>query len=86
MLLLLAAVSQSDDDRNGVVEALRTLGVLRDPNPPPTVGRRAYVRWWERTRAALFLVAVLVGLGVVLAAVVGVTVLIAGFLLEQAIS
>lgn len=85
-MVLLAAVSQSDDGANSVVEALRTLGILRDPNPAPTVGRRAYVRWWERVRAALFLVAVLIALGVVLAVVIGVTVLIAGFLLEQAIS
>ncbi len=44
------------------------------------------MRWWQRLGAAAVLTAIVAGLGIALAAVVGVVVLGAGFLLEQAIS
>lgn len=69
-----------------VLDSLRAIGVVRRRVDRPTVGRRAYVRWWERIRALIVLAAIVVGLGVALAAIVGVTVLGAGFLLERAIS
>lgn len=69
-----------------VLDSLRALGIVRRNVDRPVVGRKAYVRWWERIRALIVLAAIVVGLGVVLAAIVGVTVLGAGFLLERAIS
>ena len=44
------------------------------------------MRLWERVRALVVLSAIVIGLGVALAAAIGVVVLGAGFLLEQAIS
>ena len=69
-----------------VLDSLRAIGVVRRRVDRPVIGRRAYVRWWERARALVVLAAIVVGLGVVLAALIGVTVLGAGFLLERAIS
>ena len=68
------------------LDSLRALGIVRRRVDRPTVGRKAYVRWWERMRALIVLAAIVVGLGVALAAIIGVTVLGAGFLLERAIS
>ena len=68
------------------LDSLRALGIVRRRVDRPTVGRKAYVRWWERVRALIVLAAIVVGLGVALAAIIGVTVLGAGFLLERAIS
>ncbi len=75
-----------DDDDNIVFDTLRVLGVLRKKVDRPAVGRKAYVRWWERLRALIVLSGIVVALGLALAAVVGITVLGFGFLLEQAIS
>ena len=50
------------------------------------VGAKAFVRWWQRLGSAVMLAVVVAGLGIALAAVVGVVALGAGFLLEQAIS
>ncbi len=76
-----------DDDRaNPLLDSLRAAGILKERVLDPVIGRRAYVRWWERARALLVLAAIVAGLGIALAAVIGVTVLAAGFLLEQAIS
>lgn len=75
-----------DDDVNIVMDSLRALGLVRRRVDRPVVGRKAYVRLWERIRALVVLAAIVIGLGIVLAAVVGVVVLGAGFLLEQAIS
>ena len=69
-----------------VLDSLRALGIVRRRVDRPVVGRKAYVRWWERIRALIVLAAIVVGLGVALAAIIGVTVLGAGFLLERAIS
>ncbi|MGB1681356.1 MAG: hypothetical protein ACPHFO_03365 [Acidimicrobiales bacterium] len=75
-----------DDDTNIVMDTLRVLGIVRRRVDRPVVGRRAYVRWWERLRALIVLGAIVVALGIALAAVVGITVLGLGFLLERAIS
>ena len=80
------AVSQGDDRANPLLDSLRAAGILKQKVLSPIVGPRAYVRWWERVRAALVLAAIVAGLGVALAAAIGITVLGAGFLLEQAIS
>lgn len=68
------------------LDSLRVLGIVRRQVDRPIVGRRAYVRWWERLRALIVLAAIVVGLGIALAVIIGVTVLSAGFLLERAIS
>jgi len=75
-----------DDDTSIVMDSLRVLGLVRKRVDRPVVGRKAYTRWWERLRAIIVLSAIVVALGVGLAAVVGITVLSLGFLLEQAIS
>ena len=75
-----------DDDTNLVMDSLRALGLVRRRVERPVVGRKAYVRLWERVRALVVLSAIVVALGIVLAAAIGVIVLGAGFLLEQAIS
>lgn len=72
--------------RFGVIDVLRFFGLARRGVPRPVVGHKAFVRWWQRLGAAVMLVVVVAGLGVALAAVVGVVALGAGFLLEQAIS
>lgn len=75
-----------EDDTNIIMDSLRAIGLVRRRVDRPTVGRKAYVRWWERVRAIIVLAALVVGLGIALAAVVGITVLGLGFLLERAIS
>ena len=56
-------------------------------HPPRRVvtGRRARIRWWHRVRAAVLLAVFVVGGGIALATVVGVTIFLSGFLVEQAI-
>ena len=54
--------------------------------PRPVVGPKAYPQWWQRLLALVVLVALVVGIGFALAALVGLLVVVAGFLLEQAIS
>ena len=75
-----------EDDTNIIMDSLRVIGLVRRRVDRPIVGRKAYVRWWERVRAIIVLAALVVGLGIALAAVVGITVLGLGFLLERAIS
>ena len=82
----LAATPLRDDDSNIVMDTLRVLGIVRRRVERPVVGRTAYVRWWERIRALIVLAAIVVGLGLLLAVLVGVTVLGLGFMLERAIS
>ena len=65
---------------------LRVLGLARRAVPRPVVGPKAYVQWWQRIVALLVLAALVVVIGIALAAVVGLLVVVAGFLLEQAIS
>lgn len=75
-----------EDDTNIIMDSLRAIGLVRRRVDRPTVGRKAYVRWWERIRAIIVLAALVVGLGIALAAVIGIAVLGLGFLLERAIS
>ena len=82
----LLAAPVDDDDTNFVMDTLRVLGIVRRRVDRPVVGRKAYVRWWERLRAISVLAAIVIALGLALAAVVGITVLGLGFLLERAIS
>ena len=84
----LSPTTDSGDDQRqkGVVDVLRFFGLARRTIPKPIIGKKAYVPWWERLRATILLGAIVIGLGFVVAAAVGVTVLAAGFLLEQAIS
>ncbi len=82
----LLAAPVDDDDTNFVMDTLRVLGIVRRRVDRPVVGRKAYVRWWERLRAIIVLAAIVIALGLALAAVVGITVLGLGFLLERAIS
>ncbi len=78
-------LSRKQSERS-LIKALRILGILRRKVDQPVAGRKAYPRWWERLRALIVLVGIVSGIGVGLAAVVGVTILGLGFLLEQAIS
>ncbi len=75
-----------EDDTNIIMDSLRVIGLVRRRVDRPIVGRKAYVCWWERIRAIIVLATLVVGLGIALAAVVGITVLGLGFLLERAIS
>ena len=75
-----------EDDTNIIMDSLRAIGLVRRRVDRPIIGRKAYVRWWERIRAIIVLAALVVGLGIALAAVVGIPVLGLGFLLERAIS
>ena len=75
-----------EDDTNIIMDSLRAIGLVRRRVDRPIVGRKAYVRWWERIRAITVLAALVVGLGIALAAVIGIAVLGLGFLLERAIS
>ena len=60
-----------------------SLGIApRDPDPV-VVGRKAYVQWWERVRAAVALVVLVVLLGLATAAAVGALFFVGGFVLEQ---
>jgi hypothetical protein len=54
----------------------------REPEPV-VVGRKAYVQWWERVRAAVALVVLVVLLGLATAAAVGALFFVGGFVLEQ---
>jgi len=75
-----------EDDTNIIMDSLRAIGLVRRRVDRPIIGRKAYVRWWERIRAIIALAALVVGLGIALAAVVGITMLGLGFLLERAIN
>ena len=69
-----------------LIDVLRVLGLARRAVPRPVVGPKAYPQWWQRLLALVVLVALVVGIGFALAALVGLLVVVAGFLLEQAIS
>lgn len=74
------------DDTSIIVDSLRALGLLRRGVERPVVGQNAYVRLWERIRAAIVLATIIATIGVLLAASIGILVLAAGYLLEQAIA
>ncbi len=69
-----------------VIDVLRVLGLARRAVPRPVVGPKAYPQWWQRIFSLLVLAALVVVIGFALAALVGLLVVVAGFLLEQAIS
>ena len=69
-----------------LIDVLRVLGLARRAVPRPVVGPKAYPQWWQRLLALVVLTALVVGIGFALAALVGLLVVVAGFLLEQAIS
>jgi hypothetical protein len=84
--LAAAASFDDDDDPSIVMDSLRVLGLVRRGIDRPVVGRKAYVRLWERVRALVVLTAIIVSIGMMLAVAIGLIVLAAGFLLEQTIS
>lgn len=69
-----------------LIDILRILGLARRAVPRPVVGSKAYVQWWQRLLALVVLVAMMVAIGFALAAAIGLIVVVAGFLLEQAIA
>lgn len=69
-----------------LIDVLRVLGLARRAVPRPVVGPKAYPQWWQRLLALAVLIALVVVIGFALAALVGLLVVVAGFLLEQAIS
>lgn len=81
---------QSDPGHNQpselVVSSLRAVGILRQTVQRPVVGPKAYVRLWQRLRSLIVLAAIVVGLGIAVAVVIGVIVVGLAFLLENAIS
>ena len=82
----LALHFDEDDDTSIVLDSLRAIGIVRPRVERPVVGRKAYVRLWERIRAGIVLAAIIITIGVAVAAAIGILVLAAGFLLEQAIA
>ncbi len=89
LTILLLATTATDPDNekiNPLLDSLRVLGIIRRRVPRTVVGKKAYVRWWERLRALVVLAVIVVGLGIALAAAIGILVLSAAFLLEQAIA
>jgi len=87
ILLLATTATDPDNERvNPLLDSLRVLGIIRRRVPRTVVGKKAYVRWWERLRALVVLAVIVVGLGIALAAAIGILVLSAAFLLEQAIA
>ena len=86
LLFGIVPIEDDEDRTNIILDSLRVLGIVRRRVDRPVVGRKAYVRWWERLRAIIVLGAMVVALGIALAAVIGITVLSLGFLLERAIS
>lgn len=69
-----------------LIDVLRVLGLARRAVPQAVVGPKAYPQWWQRLVALIALVGLVVVIGFVLAAAVGIMVVVAGFLLENAIS
>ena len=85
--MLAALTSGPDRDRtNPILDVMRSVGLIRHSVPHAVVGKKAYVRWWQRIRAIAALGVIVLALGVALAAGIGVIILGAGFLLEQAIA
>lgn len=69
-----------------LIDVLRVLGLARRAVPRAVVGPKAYPQWWQRLVALIALSGLVVVIGFVLAAAVGIMVVVAGFLLENAIS
>ncbi|HCV36811.1 MAG TPA: hypothetical protein DF783_07770 [Acidimicrobiaceae bacterium] len=60
-------------------------GLWFHPPHKVLIGKRARIRWWHRLRSVILLTGFVVIGGIVLATVIGLMVMGAGFLLEQAI-
>ncbi len=73
------------DEPTRLIDVLRLLGLARRAVPKPVVGPKAYVQWWQRLLALVALAALVTGLGFAFTAAIGLIVVVAGFLLEQAI-
>ena len=69
-----------------LVRSLRAVGIMPRSVERPVVGPKAYVRLWQRLRSLIVLAAMVIGLGIVVAVVIGVIVVGLAFLLENAIS
>ena len=69
-----------------LIDLLRVLGLARRAVPRAVVGPKAYPQWWQRLLALGALIALVAVIGFALAVAVGLMVVVAGFLLEQAIS
>jgi uracil-DNA glycosylase len=69
-----------------LIDVLRVLGLARRAVPKAVTGPKAYPQWWQRLLALIALIGMVVAIGFVLAAAVGILVVVAGFLLENAIS
>lgn len=82
----LLRAADSGDRFNPLLDTLRAIGLVRRRVDRVVVGKKAYVRWWERLRAMTALLAIVVAAGIALAVAIGVVILGAGFLLEHAIT
>ena len=69
-----------------LIDLLRVLGLARRAVPRAVAGPKAYPQWWQRLLALGALIALVAVIGFALAVAVGLMVVVAGFLLEQAIS
>ncbi|MDE0605552.1 MAG: hypothetical protein OXH78_00150 [Acidimicrobiaceae bacterium] len=78
--------SGSNQPSELLASSLRAVGILRHSVQRPVVGSKAYIRLWQRLRSLIVLAAIVVGLGVAVAVVIGVIVVGLAFLLENAIS
>ena len=83
---LRAAQAARPRRRIRLIDLLRVLGLARRAVPRAVVGPKAYPQWWQRLLALVALIALVAVIGFALAAAVGLMVVVAGFLLEQAIS
>lgn len=77
---------QARPRRIRLIDVLRVLGLARRAVPRAVVGPKAYPQWWQRLLALVALIGLVVVIGFALAAFVGIMVVVAGFLLENAIS
>lgn len=69
-----------------LLAALRVLGLSRQVVPGVTVGKKAYVQWWQRLLALVTLVILLAIISIALTAAIGLILLAGGLLLEGAIT
>ena len=81
-----AAVTAGKERAGRLLAITRALGFARRDVPVAVVGPEAYVRWWQRLLAALALIALMASIGLALVAAIGLLTLVAGLLLEGAIS
>lgn len=77
---------RSSEASAALIRLGQMLGILRQQVKRPVVGPKAYVRPWQRLRSLIVLSAIVIGLGIAVAAVTGVIVIGLAFLLESAIS